>query len=414
MQQALLLIILILFGLYFLLIIYYWQSWLSIPNFKLILSVAEGQTPNLKPAYRTGRPQTKITVIIPARNEESNIAACLDSVCNQSYPKDLYEVLVVDDHSTDNTAAIARKYGSQNLALITLKDIMGDGEINSYKKKAIEAAIQRSTGELIVTTDADCIVPQNWLQTIASFYEEHQPQFLAMPVAFLPSPPVGGEGPGVRFIKIFQTLDFMTLQGITGASVYKKIHSMCNGANLAYTKKAFEAVGGFSGIDTIASGDDMLLMHKIYRRYPDRVMFLRSKEVIVQTEPVRSVGEFFNQRIRWASKANKYDDKRIFWVLLLVYLVNALLLTLPVISVFNNIQYPIFNVQCSMFGVWLLLLAAKTITELVFLYPVAKFFSKQKLLWLFPLMQPFHIIYTVIAGWLGTFGRYTWKERSVK
>ena len=414
MQQALLLIILILFGLYFLLIIYYWQSWLSIPNFKLILNVAEGQTPNLKPAYRTGRPQTKITVIIPARNEESNIAACLDSVCNQSYPKDLYEVLVVDDHSTDNTAAIARKYGSQNLALITLKDIMGDGEINSYKKKAIEAAIQRSTGELIVTTDADCIVPQNWLQTIASFYEEHQPQFLAMPVAFLPSPPVGGEGPGVRFIKIFQTLDFMTLQGITGASVYKKIHSMCNGANLAYTKKAFEAVGGFSGIDTIASGDDMLLMHKIYRRYPDRVMFLRSKEVIVQTEPVRSVGEFFNQRIRWASKANKYDDKRIFWVLLLVYLVNALLLTLPVISVFNNIQYPIFNVQCSMFGVWLLLLAAKTITELVFLYPVAKFFSKQKLLWLFPLMQPFHIIYTVIAGWLGTFGRYTWKERSVK
>ncbi|MBK7376904.1 MAG: glycosyltransferase [Chitinophagaceae bacterium] len=411
MQQALLLIILILFGLYFLLIIYYWQSWLSIPNFKLILNVAEGQTPNLKPAYRTGRPQTKITIIIPARNEERNIAACLDSVCNQSYPKDLYEVLVVDDHSTDNTAAIARKYGSQNLALVTLKDIIGGSGINSYKKKAIEAAIQRSTGELIVTTDADCIVPQNWLQTIAAFYEEHQPQFIAMPVLLFRS--VGGEA-GVRFIKIFQALDFMTLQGITGASVYKKIHSMCNGANLAYTRKAFDEVGGFSGIDTIASGDDMLLMHKIYRRYPDRVMFLRSKEVIVQTEPVRSVGEFFNQRIRWASKANKYDDKRIFWVLLLVYLVNALLLTLPVISVFNNIQYPIFNVQCSMFGVWLLLLAAKTITELVFLYPVAKFFSKQKLLWLFPLMQPFHIIYTVIAGWLGTFGRYTWKERSVK
>jgi len=213
-----------------------------------------------------------------------------------------------------------------------------------------------------------------------------------------------------RFIEIFQALDFMGMQGITATMV----HHMCNGANLAYTQKAFYAVNGFNGINAIASGDDMLLMHKIYRRYPDKVMFLRSKEAIVQTEPVRSVGEFFNQRIRWASKANKYDDKRIFWVLLLVYLVNALLLTLPVISVFNNIQYPIFNVQCSMFGVWLLLLAAKTITELVFLYPVAKFFSKQKLLWLFPLMQPFHIIYTVIAGWLGTFGRYTWKERSVK
>lgn len=393
MQQALLIILLVIFNVYFILILYYLQCWLAIPNLKL-------QTSNPKP-------QTKITVIIPARNEERNIAACLDSVCNQSYPKDLYEALVVDDHSTDNTAAIVRKYGSQNLALVTLKDIIGDGEINSYKKKAIEAAIQRSTGELIVTTDADCVVPKNWLQTIASFYEEHQPQFIAMPVAFLPSASAGAEGPGVRFIKIFQALDFMTLQGITGASVYKKIHSMCNGANLAYAKKAFEAVGGFSGIDTIASGDDMLLMHKIYRRYPDRVMFLRSKEVIVQTEPVRSVGEFFNQRIRWASKANKYDDKRIFWVLLLVYLVNVLLLLLPAVAAFLNVQY-------SMFGVWLLLLAAKTMAEMVFLYPVAKFFNKQGLLWLFPVMQPFHILYTVIAGFLGAFGKYTWKERSVK
>lgn len=393
MQQALLIILLVIFNVYFILILYYLQCWLAIPNLKL-------QTSNPKP-------QTKITVIIPARNEERNIAACLDSVCNQSYPKDLYEALVVDDHSTDNTAAIVRKYGSQNLALVTLKDIIGDGEINSYKKKAIEAAIQRSTGELIVTTDADCVVPKNWLQTIASFYEEHQPQFIAMPVAFLPSASAGAEGPGVRFIKIFQALDFMTLQGITGASVYKKIHSMCNGANLAYTKKAFEAVGGFSGIDTIASGDDMLLMHKIYRRYPDKVMFLRSKEAIVQTEPVRSVGEFFNQRIRWASKANKYDDKRIFWVLLLVYLVNVLLLLLPAVAAFLNVQY-------SMFGVWLLLLAAKTMAEMVFLYPVAKFFNKQGLLWLFPVMQPFHILYTVIAGFLGAFGKYTWKERSVK
>jgi len=382
---------LVIFIVYFVLILYYLQCWLAIPNLKL-------QTSNPKP-------QTKITVIIPARNEERNIAACLDSVCNQSYPKDLYEALVVDDHSTDNTAAIVKQHGSQNVTLISLKDFVNGEELNSYKKKAIELAIRQSSGELIVTTDADCIVPQNWLQTIASFYEEHQPQFIAMPVAFLPSPV--GEGPGVRFIKIFQALDFMTLQGITGASVYKKIHSMCNGANLAYTKKAFEAVGGFSGIDTIASGDDMLLMHKIYRRYPDKVMFLRSKEAIVQTEPVRSVGEFFNQRIRWASKANKYDDKRIFWVLLLVYLVNVLLLLLPAVAAFLNVQY-------SMFGVWLLLLAAKTMAEMVFLYPVAKFFNKQGLLWLFPVMQPFHILYTVIAGFLGAFGKYTWKERSVK
>lgn len=189
---------------------------------------------------------------------------------------------------------------------------------------------------------------------------------------------------------------------------------MCNGANLAYTRKAFEEAGGFSGIDSIASGDDMLLMHKIYKRYPGKVMFLKSKEAVVQTEPVKTIGEFFNQRIRWASKAGKYDDKRIFWVLLLVYIVNVILLLLPVVALTVNVQYSMFNTQYSIGVLWMVLLFLKTSIELFFLYPVAKFFDKRKLLWLFPLMQPFHILYTVVAGFLGAFGTYTWKERSVK
>ena len=390
MQQVLLIILLVIFGLYFLLIIYYWQSWKSISDFRLAIS--------------DFKPSTKITVIIAARNEEENIADCLDSICNQSYPKHLFEVLVVDDHSTDNTAAVIKSYTDKNVKLISLKDFISN-DLNSYKKKAIEIAIRQSTGELIVTTDADCFAKENWLQAIAGFYEQYQPEFIAAPVVIDCSN---------KFIEFFQGLDFMVLQGITGASVHKKIHSMCNGANLAYTKKAFTEVGGFAGIDTIASGDDMLLMHKIYKLYPDKVMFLKSKEAIVYTAPVNSVSEFFNQRIRWASKADKYDDKRIFAVLLLVYLVNVMLLVLPVIAVFDNVQYSMFNVQCSIIGVWLLLLLLKTITELVFLYPVAKFFGKQSMLWMFPLMQPFHIIYTVIAGWLGKFGSYSWKERKVK
>ncbi len=390
MQQALLVIVGIIFGLYVLLILYYWRNWISIADFRLSIL-------NFKRA-------TKITVIIPARNEEKNIATCLDSICNQSYPKELFEVIVVDDHSTDDTAAIIKNYAAQNVKLISLKDHVS-ADLNSYKKKAIEVAIQQATGELIVSTDADCVVKEHWLQTIAAFYEEYQPAFIAAPVAIDCSN---------KFIEFFQGLDFMMLQGITGASVHKKIHSMCNGANLAYTKKAFEEVDGFAGIDNIASGDDMLLMHKIYKRYPDKVMFLRSKETIVHTAPVNSIKEFLNQRIRWASKADKYDDKRIFAVLLLVYLVNLLLMILPVMALFNNVQYTMLNVQCSIWGLWIYLILLKTITELIFLYPVAKFFGKQSMLWLFPLMQPFHIIYTVIAGWLGKFGSYSWKERKVK
>ncbi len=382
---------------YSILILYYWRSWLSIPEFKV-------KNKN-SPQNPVGK--TKITVIIPARNEEENIAACLDSICNQSYPKALFEVLVVDDHSTDNTAGIVKSYADKNVNLISLKDFVVD-ELNSYKKKAIEIAIAQSTGELIVTTDADCFAKENWLQTIVAFYEAYNPAFIAAPVAIDCSN---------KFIEFFQGLDFMTLQGITGASVHKKIHSMCNGANLAYTKKAFEEVGGFTGIDNIASGDDMLLMHKIYKFHPEKVMFLKSKEAIVQTAPVNSVKEFFNQRIRWASKADKYDDKRIFFVLLLVYLVNVLLLALPIAAIFIKTTFSIslypFTFVFTVLELWVFLIIIKTIAELIFLMPVSKFFGKQSMLWLFPLMQPVHIIYTVIAGWLGKFGSYSWKERKV-
>lgn len=390
-MTAFLIASILLLVIYISLLMYYRSAWNQIPEFRQ--SIINNQQ------------STQISVIIPARNESENIPTLLGSLSEQTYPADLFEVLIIDDHSTDHTASIVQSYPAKNIKCISLQQYIPGNEINSYKKKAIEIGIAQSSGTLIVTTDADCSLPPNWLQTIASFYEQYHPAFIAAPVAI---------NCGSGFIEIFQALDFMTLQGITGASVHKKIHSMCNGANLAYEKAAFYEVGGFKGIDTIASGDDMLLMHKIYKRYPERVMFLHSKDAIVQTAPVKTISQFFNQRIRWASKADKYDDKRIFVVLLLVYLFNLMLLVLPVICLFNNIRYSILNVQCSMFGTWIVLLVLKTCTEIYFLFPVSKFFGKQRLLFLFPLMQPFHIIYTVIAGWLGKFGSYQWKERKVK
>ena len=336
-----------------------------------------------------------VAVCIPARNEAENIAALLDALTAQTYPPGLFEVIVIDDHSTDNTAQLVRTYPS--IKLILLENFLREGPINSYKKKAIEVGIQQSSGTLIVTTDADCYTPENWLRTIASFYETYQPELMVMPVAINCSS---------KPIEIFQALDFMSLQGITGAAVHKKMHSMCNGANLAYTRKAFDAVNGFNGIDKIASGDDMLLMHKIAVRFPGGIAFIKSPDVIVQTAPVHSVKEFFNQRIRWASKADQYDDKIIFWVLLLVYLFNVLLLALPILSFIMPDR--------RLLTCWISFVLLKTVAELLLLFPVSTFFSKQGLLFAFPLAQPFHIIYTVIAGWLGKFGSYKWKDRNVK
>jgi len=366
-------IIIPIFILYSVLIIYYWQSWLSIPYFK-----PSGYSP-----------QTGISVIIPARNEEENIGFLLSALEGQTYPKELFEVIIVDDHSEDRTAEIAKRYS--NVRLIRLQDDV----INSYKKKAIETGIAAATKELIVTTDADCLPTSGWLQAIAAFKEEKQAVLVAAPVVI---------NCNSSIVQIFQALDFMVLQGITGAVVYKKSLSMCNGANLAYERKSFYEVNGFTGVDHIASGDDMLLMHKISEKYPGNIHYLKSKEAIVNTQPVKNWKAFINQRIRWASKAKQYDDKRILPVLVLVYLFN---LSFPILLIagFWDWRYWI-----SVLSLWLL----KTIVELPFFRSLCFFFDKPWAIKWFVLFQPLHIFYTIIAGLFGQVGKYEWKGRKVR
>jgi cellulose synthase/poly-beta-1,6-N-acetylglucosamine synthase-like glycosyltransferase len=371
------------------LILYYRKSWIEIPEYQPYVKLEQNELPF-------------ISIVIAARNEEKNIGDCIQSVINQTYPQNKFEIIITDDHSTDNTFSIIQSFQKENISIVHLSDFIKNEKLNSYKKKSIETALQFAKGELIVTTDADCTTPPKWLDTIASFYEEKSPVFVALLVVF--ENPSKKDGFFKRFFKIFQSLDFMTLQGITGASVFKKIHSMCNGANLAYQKKVFYEVGGFEGIDQIASGDDMLLMHKIQSIYPEKTLFLKSKDIIVITQPAETLREFLNQRIRWASKADSYTDKKITMVLVLVYFLNAWIFVLGISSFFYQKSFYLF----------LILIGIKIFVELFFLYPVAKFFGKEKLLWWFIPAQPFHIIYTLIAGWLGKFGSYRWKGRRVK
>jgi cellulose synthase/poly-beta-1,6-N-acetylglucosamine synthase-like glycosyltransferase len=343
-----------------------------------------------------------VSIIIAARNEEKNIGDCIQSIIDQTYPQNKFEIIVTDDHSTDATVSVIKSFQKENIRVIHLADFVENKKLNSYKKKSIETALQFAKGDLIVTTDADCVAPKKWLETLVNFQKEKNALFVALLVSFKnPSPK---DSLFKKFFKIFQSLDFMTLQGITGASVHRKFLNMCNGANLAYKRKAFYEVNGFEGIDKIASGDDMLLMHKIQKRFPGRIFFLKSKDVIVETKPAKTLKEFLNQRIRWASKTNQYSDKKIVAVLMLVYLLNAWIFILAISSFFFAKAFYLFLIS----------IVLKTVVELFFLFPVAKFFNKEKLLWWFIPAEPFHILYTLIAGWLGTFGSYQWKGRKVK
>ena len=361
---------------YALFIFYYHRSWDRIP--------VSAPDPGFRPI--------PVTVIIPARNEATHIQNCLLSLFNQSYPSAFTDILVVNDFSTDDTAAVVAKY-SDKCRLLNLSDHLANS-VNSYKKKAIETGIAHSRAELIICTDADCMMGKDWILGLVSAYQKENCVFIAAPVKIIP------DGSA---LSVFQTLDFISLQGITGAAVFKNLYPMCNGANLAYTRNAFDEVGGFAGIDHIASGDDMLLMKKMQSHFPGRTGYIKDPRVIVSTSSAADIRAFFNQRIRWASKISHYKHSATFFTLALVYILNVSLLLL--------------FFACMFYGHWkwlLLLLACKTVSEYFFVSKVAAFFGQQTLMKYFILCQPFHIIYTVIAGSFGSFGRYEWKNRKVK
>ena len=332
-----------------------------------------------------------ISVIIPARNEEKNIPKLLEALKKQSYPAHFFEIILVDDFSTDDTARIVNSYGLQNLRCIQ----PAIGPENSSKKKAIEAGIALARGELIVTTDADCIPPVEWLSTIHRLYIDTGAQFIAAPVKFIHDN---------SLLQVFQAIDFLTLQGITASSVSSGSLTMCNGANLAYTKKAFNEVDGFEGIDHIATGDDMLLMYKIWKKDPSKVHYLKNENAIVSTEPMPTWKAFFMQRKRWASKTMVYDDRRIIAVLAFVYLFNCLFLVLLVLAFLNSFYW--WYVP----GFWI----AKALIEFPFVSSVARFYREEKLLKSFFVLQPLHIFYTVFVGLLSQFGKYEWKGRRTR
>jgi cellulose synthase/poly-beta-1,6-N-acetylglucosamine synthase-like glycosyltransferase len=366
---------------YALLIFYYHRVWDRIPV-----------TGRLQQDVNPVVPAIKVSVIIPARNEGLRIGNCLEALFSQTYPVANTEIIVVNDFSTDDTAARVLAYPDR-CTLLNLSDFVKD-ELNSFKKKAIETGIRYSSGELIICTDADCRMGENWIRSLVDHYENENLFFLAAPVKIIPD---------ASWLSIFQTLDFISLQGITGAAVYKNLYPMCNGANLAYTRTVYDNVDGFSDIDHIASGDDMLLMKKIQAKYPGRSGFIKDPSAIVSTVPAGDIRAFFNQRIRWASKISHYKHPATFTTLAGVFILNLSLLLL--------------FISCFFYGHWrwlLILLAFKTISEYFFVSKVAAFFNQQSLMKYFPFCQPFHILYTVMAGSFGSFGKYEWKNRKVK
>lgn len=348
------------------------------------------RTPVFKPG-NTFVPQTRVAVIVPARNEEDTIEACLRSLLAQSYPKELLQIVMVDDSSDDDTAGIAEQLGVTVIRMAQFPPPEGQ----AFKKYALQKGIEAvADAELIVTTDADCTAGPQWIQTLAAFYQKKAPAAIIAPVRYHPSS---------DWLDIFQTLDFASMQGITAAVNTLGIGTMANGANLAFSRKTFEAVGGYEGTTHLATGDDYLLFHKIQQAFPEKIKYLKARKAIVSTVPQPDMLSFFQQRIRWASKSGKYKDTSLTVQLLLVYALNLALLVAFFVAFTPALSW----------GAFLFWLAVKAGAEYYFLEPVLRYYRLTHLSVYFLLLQPLHILYVVLAGFLSFRGKYEWKSRMV-
>lgn len=367
----------------------YWRGWRDLPAWVL-------------PKNYT--PTSLVTVVIPARNEAENIGECLRSVLVGTYPPGLLEIIVVDDHSEDATAQIVAQIAENQavkIQLLRLSDFLApDERLNSHKKKAIETALAHASGELIVTTDADCICPPDWLRLLVSVFERWpQVRMVAAPVLFHRER---------GLLERFQSLDFAGMMGITGAGIHLRFQRMGNGANLAYRKSAFVEVGGYAGVYGRASGDDVFLMQKIAARWPNGgVFFLKNAAATVLTEAKPTLREFVRQRIRWGSKNAASPEKRVTLVLAAVFFFcwNILL---------NAVLFAAF--PCWELGIVLAIqLIYKALADWQLLREMCVFFGRRDLLrWFWPSFF-MHIAYIAGVGAASQFfQKYEWKGRQVR
>ena len=333
-----------------------------------------------------------ISVIIPVRNEARHIGALLKDLNHQSYDPQLFEVLIVDDDSSDQTPYILDTFVKNSLIKLKVITLPPNSAISSPKKRAIQTAIKQATGELIVTTDGDCRVGRDWLRSLAECFQSSQAKLISGPVTFVPEHSLADQ---------LQTVEFSSLIGSGAASIAAGSPSLCNGANLAYEKKTFEMVGGFAGNEHLASGDDEFLMHKIAARFPGSVKFLKDPRAIVRTVTHTSWRGFYRQRKRWASKWKHYQNPVSVILALYVFACNAVLIVALALGLVNYLTWN---------QVFVILLT-KWVPEWFFIGGVLTFLQKPKSLLYIPLVQLIYPFYVTLFGLAVQKPTYIWKDR---
>ncbi len=356
---------------YFFMIVYYANGWSRMKAFKAF-----------DPVHAPSA-----SIIIPVRNEQENIVQLLYELLNQQYPDERYEIIVVNDHSTDKTNDIVLEHfkNKQQIKLIELDDE------EKGKKKAVKKGVVHASFDLVITIDGDVSVGKKWLQTLLSFYEIQEPDLIIAPVLAKPSG---------SFTAVFQALEMFALAGVNGGSSEYNKPLMCNGANLAFKKNMY--INYFKD-NQWASGDDMFLLIAL-KKAKKKIVYLKSMEAVAWVSAKKSFREMILQKQRWVSKYKGYDDIAILLTAFIVFMMNLIV----IVSFFAGLFYgPVIIL-------FFVLMGLKILADFILIRETTSFFNQVhwlKYLFFGQLLYPF---YATVVGIMGNTGHYQWKGRKVR
>lgn len=321
----------------------------------------------------------KVSVLIAARNEANNIERLLQSLERQTFPKELFEVIIVDDHSEDDTRKIIADFIENNRE-INIKLLAAEGV---GKKNAISQALHNADNEYIIVTDADCELNTQWIESIVAFYQKSGAKMIFAPVLL---------SPAENLFEKMQVLEHLSLIGSTAGSAAIGFPVMCNGANMAYERDAALEVEKQRHDFDIPSGDDMFLLEQFVKNYGSKnVRFLLNKAAIVKTKTCKTIKEFFRQRRRWVSKSKAYTNWKIILTALIVFLFN-----LSVISLFISAFF-----IPALWSLYILFTLLKFFIDFPILKNITNFMNQRNLMkWMLPLefIYPFYVVFTAVSG----------------
>ncbi len=350
----------------------------------------------------------RVSVVVAARNEAAGIGACLRAILANDYPPDRFEVIVVDDFSEDETPALVRRLQARRpvlavagnageaedagppLRLLRMHEVAGAAA--GHKRHALHRGIEAASGEIILTTDADCAVPRRWIRTMAAHFTP-ETGFVAGPVRYRPGRTLFGK---------LQALEFLALVATGAGGIGLGRPNMCNGANVAYRRAVYERFGLPHDADA-GPADDEALAQRLAAETAWQVRFCADPQAVVETDPMPDLPAFWAQRRRWAATGPRYPRAGLVAVVLGVYAYYVLLLA----------GLAALPLAPALWPAVALALALKIGAEATLLYPACRHFGQRRLFRYFVPEQGLQILYVVLIGVSARLGATHWKGRRI-